>query len=464
MTSRHRFGILLICCTALFMSGIDTLAVNLALPSIQTELNANVSHLQWVVDAYTLTLASLLIFSGSMADRLGRKSVFLVGLILFGVGSLWCSLAQSIEGLIMARILQAVGGSALNPVAMAIISNIYTDAKERAKAIGVWGATIGLSFVVGPIVGGFLVRFWGWESIFWINIPIVLLAILLTIIFVPDSKSDKVGRFDFWGQMLVMIFMVSLIASIIEVTSLGFDSVWIVVGFAVATLSFLTLLVVELKVSDPLLDLRFFKSIPFSNAMLTAVVAFACMSGFGFLITLYLQKVRDLSPLHAAMLMIPQAVMMFVVPIFSGRMVANTGPRKPLLISGLFMAMGYAMLAHISMSTPLWWIVLAFTCLGVGSGAVNAPITNSAVSGMPRSKSGTAGAMAGVSRMFGSALGVALFGTLTEHAVDPAHFQTEFPQAMHISLYIMFFIAVFIGVFGWISTSKWASKTGVEYK
>src|SRR3954452_22379435 len=192
----HRWRVLFVCCLSLFIVGLDVTVVNVALPALAQDLRASVSGLQWTVDAYTVVMASLLLFSGSLADRLGRKRVFLAGLAVFSAGSLLCSLAPSAGALVAFRALQAVGASMLNPVAMSIIATTFTDPRERAQAVGVWGAVFGLSMAIGPIVGGALVSSVGWQWIFLINIPLGLAAIALTLRFVPESKAQKARRFD----------------------------------------------------------------------------------------------------------------------------------------------------------------------------------------------------------------------------------------------------------------------------
>src|ERR1700689_5360540 len=201
--------ILAICCMSLLIVGLDNTIVNVALPSIGRELNTGVSGLQWTVDAYTLVLASLLMLSGSMGDRLGRRRVFETGLVLFTLGSLLCSAAPTLGWLIVFRMLQAVGGSILNPVAMSIIRNVFADPRERAQAIGMWGAAVGLSLALGPVVGGALVQSAGWRSVFWINIPVGLAALVLTMRFVPESRAPRPRRIDPVGQVL----MIALLAS-----------------------------------------------------------------------------------------------------------------------------------------------------------------------------------------------------------------------------------------------------------
>src|SRR3954471_7384694 len=216
LSDRRKTAVLLICCMSLFIVGLDITAVNVALPSIGRELDAGISGLQWTVGAYTVVMASLLMFSGSTADRFGRKRTFLAGLAVFSVASLLCSLAPTVEVLVAARVLQAVGGSMMNPVAMSIITNTFTEPRERAQAVGVWGSVFGISMALGPIVGGALVSSVGWRSIFWINIPVGLAAILLTLRFVPESRAPRPRRFDPVGQMLVMVLLATLTFGIIE--------------------------------------------------------------------------------------------------------------------------------------------------------------------------------------------------------------------------------------------------------
>src|SRR5579875_1483129 len=230
--SSRRYLILAICCMSLLIVGLDNTIVNVALPSIRRELHASVSGLQWTVAAYTLVLASLLMLSGSTADRIGRRRIFQTGLILFTVGSLLCSIAPSLGFLIGARALQGIGGSMLNPVAMSIITNVFTDPRERARAIGAWGAVVGISLALGPIVGGALTQSVGWRAIFWINVPIGLAAVALTALFVPESRAPRARRIDPIGQILVIVTLASLTYAIIEGPQAGWGSAQSIGTFA----------------------------------------------------------------------------------------------------------------------------------------------------------------------------------------------------------------------------------------
>ena len=245
LSRRRRIGVLLICSMSLFIVGLDVTVVNIALPSIRRELGADIAGLQWTVDAYTLVLASLLMLAGSTADRLGRKRVFVAGLTVFSLASLLCSLAPNVELLVAFRVLQAVGGSMLNPVAMSIIANTFTDPRERAQAVGVWGAVFGVSMALGPIVGGTIVDAFGWRPIFWINLPVGLAAIALTLRLVPESRAPRARRFDPVGQGLVIVLLAALTYGIIEAPAHGWSSPPIVAAFAASAAALAGLLLYE---------------------------------------------------------------------------------------------------------------------------------------------------------------------------------------------------------------------------
>jgi EmrB/QacA subfamily drug resistance transporter len=412
LSRRRRWGILAICCMSLLIVSLDVTIVNVALPSMQRDLHASVSGLQWVVDAYTLVLATLLMLSGSTADRIGRRRVFIVGLALFTLGSLLCSVAPGLGWLIAFRMVQAVGGSMLNPVAMSIIVNVFTEPRQRARAVGIWAAVVGLSMALGPVVGGALVTSVGWRSIFWVNVPIGVAAIVLTRVFVPESRAERARRFDPAGQFLVAVLLGSLVSALIEGHDEGWHSPLILLLFALAVLALIGLLWVESGRQEPLLELRFFRSVPFSGASVAAIAAFAAMASMLFLNSLYLQGVRHYSAIHAGVLTLPMALMQGLFAPLSGWLVGRRGPRLPLALAGAFVAAGAAVLLGLTPHTSLAQIELAYVLIGIGLGLVNAPITNTAVSGMPRSQAGVAAAVASTSRQVGASLGVAVSGSL----------------------------------------------------
>ncbi|MDH6574984.1 EmrB/QacA subfamily drug resistance transporter [Kitasatospora sp. MAP5-34] len=458
---RRRLLILAICCLSLFIVGLDNTVVNIALPSIQRDLHAPASGLQWIIDAYTLVLASLLMLSGSVADRLGRKRVFQTGLLLFVLGSLLCSLAPNLELLVAFRALQAVGGSMLNPVAMSIITNTFTEPRERAQAIGVWGGVVGLSMALGPLIGGFLVDVAGWPSIFLINIPVGLVACALTFRYVPESRAPRPRRLDPVGQVLIVLLLGSGTAVIIEGPGRGWTSPVILLLGALALLALLLLPWWERRIAEPLIDLRFFRSVPFSGATVTAVCAFSALGGFLFLNALYLQDVRHYSPVEAGLWTLPMAAMTLVSAPFSGRIVGRRGPRLPLLVAGTALAASGLLLTRLATDSPTALLLLAYALFGLGFGMVNAPITNSAVSGMPSAQAGVAAAVASTSRQVGQSLGVAVIGTVVTTAIV-GPFTTGFAVASHVGWWIVTGLGLVILLLGLVTTTPWAARTAAE--
>jgi EmrB/QacA subfamily drug resistance transporter len=445
--------VLAICCLAVFMAGLDTTIVNVALPSIQHALHASVSGLQWTIDAYTLVIACLLMLSGSLADRFGRRRVFQIGLATFSLGSLACSLSPSLGFLIAFRGLQAIGGSMLNPVAMSIIADTFTDKAGRAKAIGMWGSVAGLSLASGPVLGGLLVSAIGWRSIFWINIPIGLIAIALTGRFVPESRAEHPRRLDPPGQFLVIALLGCLTAGIIEGPRNGWESAPIVALFACSVLAGIVLVVVESRQREPLIDMRYFRSAPFSGAALIGVFALATLGGFLFLNTLYLQDVRGYSALHAGLLTIPMAAMLGVLSTFSGRLVASRGPRLSLVASGGLIAVGAILLIGLDAHTAVRYLIVAYLVYGAGAGLVSAPITNTALSGMPRDQAGVAGAIASTFRQTGAAVGVAVTGAIIAGSA------AGFVHASHAAWAVVAGCGVMVVLLGMVSTGRWALAT-----
>ncbi len=457
LSHRRRLLVLAICCMSLLIVSLDNTVLNVALPSMQRDFHATTSGLQWTIDAYTLVLASLLMLAGSTADRIGRRRVFTTGLVVFGLGSLLCSLAPNLELLVVFRMMQAVGGSMLNPVAMSIITNTFTDPRERARAIGVWGAVVGISMAAGPLVGGLLVESVGWRSIFWVNLPVALAAILLTLRFVPESRAPKARRPDPFGQVLVIALFGALTYAIIEAPDASAARVLPFAAVALAAL--LGLLWYEPRRAEPLIDLRFFRSAPFSGATVIAVSGFAALGGFLFLSTLYLQNVRGLDALHAGLWMLPMAAPTFLCAPLSGRLVGNRGPRLPLLIAGTAMTASAVLFAAFEAETSDLTLMIGYLLFGIGFGFVNAPITNTAVSGMPRAQAGVAAAVASTSRQLGQTLGVAVVGALLASGVGSSSYKDAFVSAARPGWWVLVACGLAVLVLGAITSGRWARRT-----
>jgi EmrB/QacA subfamily drug resistance transporter len=453
-TNRRPWLILSVCCLSLLIVGTDATIVNVALPAIRRSLGTSLSGLQWSVDAYTVVIASFLMAAGSTGDRFGRRRVFQVGLALFTLGSLLCSLAWSVTALVIFRCMQALGGSMLNPVALSIISNNFTEPRARARALGVWGAVFGLSLALGPVVGGVLVSAVSWRAIFWINIPIGVAAIVLTQLFVPESKAGTARRFDPWGQALVVVTLASLTYSVIEGPSRGWGSALIITTFTVAAAAAVALVIVESHRWQPLLEVRFFRSIPLSGASLIAILAFAVLSGFLFINTLYLQEGRGYSALHAGLLTLPMAVMIVLFAPVSGRLVGSRGPRLPLVLAGCLMVLAAVGMLRLGDGTSIGYLILCYVLFGLAFGLVNAPISNTAVSGMPNSQAGVAASVASSSRQTGSALGVAVTGSIVATSAD-----ANLASASHAAWAVLAGCGAAIVAIGYVSTGKRALRS-----
>ena len=454
---RTRLVILGICSMSLLIVGLDSTIVNIALPAIHRSFHSALSGLQWTIDAYTLVIASLLMLSGSTADRLGRRRVFQCGLALFSLGSLLCALAPSLGMLIAARIIQAVGGSMLNPVAMSIIRNVFEDPRERAQAVGVWGALMGISMALGPVVGGALVDSVGWRAVFLVNVPIGLVAIVLTAVLVPESRAPRPRRIDPVGQVLIIVALAALTYAIIQGPEAGWLSTQTIVLFGVAVIAFASLVAYELRRREPLLEIRFFRSAPFSGATATAVAMFMALGGFLFLNTLYLQNVRHLSPLEAGLYTLPMAGVMMVVSPISGRIVGSFGTRWPLVGGSLAVTASAVMLTQLAPHTSFDYLVVAYVLFGAGMGLINPPITNTAISGMPPSQAGVAAAVASTGRQVGVTLGVAVMGSLAAGGV--VRIGPGFTAATHAGWWIMAGLGALTLILAFIATSPWGLAT-----
>jgi EmrB/QacA subfamily drug resistance transporter len=452
----HRRLVLAICCLSVCVTGIDLTIVNVALPSISKDLHASVSSLQWTVDAYSLVMACLLVLSGSMADRFGRKRIFQLGLSLFSLSSLLCGLAPSVGWLIAFRGLQAVGGSMLNPVALSIIVSVFTDRRERARAVGVWGSAIGITVAAGPVLGGLLVSGIGWRSVFWVNVPIGIAAIALTQRFVPESKSARARAFDPPGQALIIVLFASIIAATIEGPRHGWADPWIVGLFVLAVLALIGMLIVEPRRSEPLIDLRFFRSPPFSGAITISVVMSASLGGFLFLNTLYLQDLRHFSPLHAGLMIIPLAVGQAVAANLSGRLLASRGTRLPLALGGALLAIGGFLLVPLTAHTESVYLLAAYAIFGLGAGMASPPITSTAISGLPPDQVGVAGALAASARQFGISIGVAVTGSIV------ASTGAGFINSSHAAWAVLGGCGLVALALGVISTSSWAKAAAAR--
>ncbi|MCD9141131.1 MFS transporter [Streptomyces albireticuli] len=410
--SAHGRLALTVCCLAVLMVGLDSTALNVALPVMRRELDASIAGLQWVVDAYNLVVAALMLLAGSVGDRTGRRRTLRAGVAAFVAGSALCGLAPGLDTLIGSRVVQALGGAVIAPVSLSVITHTFPDRAERSRAIGMWSGTFGIGLAVGPLVGGVLVAAEGWRSIFWINVPVGLAVLALSARHLPESRTPAPRRTDPLGQFLVIALLGCLTYAVIDAPHRGWASPVVLGCLAVAAASLTTLIPYEHRRRDPLIELGFFRSVPFTGSVVVSLAAFAALGGFLFLSTLYLQDVRGLSALSAGLWMLPMPVATVLLAPVAGRLVARHGPRLPLVLAGLATVLSGLSFAVLHAGSSVALLLLAYGLFGAGVGLVDVPATGLAVAGMPRARAGVASAISTASCRVGVSVGVAVMGAV----------------------------------------------------
>jgi EmrB/QacA subfamily drug resistance transporter len=423
MNSTKRWTLLTVC-LATFMLLLDITVVNVALPDIQRELDASFSDLQWVVDAYSLMLASVLLTAGSLADLFGRKRVFIIGLVLFTVASLLCGLAGSPTPLNLARGFQGVGGAVMFACAPALLAQEF-QGRERGTAFGIWGATIGGAVAVGPLVGGALTEHLGWEWIFFVNVPIGLATAITASRRLREYRPPSVSRVDWAGVVTFSGALFCLVFALIRGNAEGWGSTTIVGLLVVSAVLMAAFILAERHGKDPMLDLALFRKPAFTGAQITAFAISASMFSMFLYLTLYMQNVLEYSPLEAGWRFLPVSVVSFFAAPLAGRLTSRV-PIRLLLFGGLG-AVGVGLLLMGGLSpTSKWTALLAgFLIAGTGVGFVNAPLSFTAVSVVEQRLSGTAAGINNTFRQVGIATGIAGLGAI---------FQTRVTDGLHSAL------------------------------
>jgi EmrB/QacA subfamily drug resistance transporter len=409
---RTKLLTLALSCLGLFMVLLDVTIVNNALPSIQRHLGASLSGLQWIIDAYTLVFASLLLTTGALSDRQGRKRWFLIGLAVFTAGSALCGMAPNLGVLVAARALQAVGGAALSPASLSLLTSAFPDPRERAQAIGLWSGVSGLSLSAGPLIGGALVDGPGWRWVFFVNLPVGVLAFLAALRFVRESVNPRPRRLDPAGQLLGIATLATLVYALIEGGAKGWTSGPILGMFALAALGLAVFLLVEARAREPMIELRLFRTPSFAGANLIAFLTFFALLGFTFFNTLYFQEIRGYSAFGAGLLGLPATLAIVVMAPLAGRLAGVRGPGLPIAFGTAMAGSALLLLRGLQVAThyaSIWWI---FALFGAGLGLILAPLAEAVVAGMPRSQAGLASGILNTSRQVGGAVGIALLGAV----------------------------------------------------
>ncbi|HEX8104141.1 MAG TPA: MFS transporter [Solirubrobacteraceae bacterium] len=407
----RRFKTLAVLAVSLLIIGLDNTVLNVALPTLQTHFAASGSTLQWIVDAYLLAFAGVLLTMGTLGDRFGRKRALQSGLGLFGVASVLAALAETSGQLIALRAAMGVGGALIMPATLSVIMDVFPR-DERPKAIGIWAAIAGVGIGIGPFVGGLLLEWFSWSAVFWLNVPIVLVALVAGLRLVPESRDPRPGAFDFPGAGLSVVTLVALVYGIIEATPRGWTDPLVLGSFAAAAVVGAGFVWWERRVAEPMLPLRFFADPRFSVASAGVSLVFFAMMGSIFAFTQYLQFVHGYSPLKAGAAMLPLALGLVMGAGASDRVVARFGRTRAIAggLTGVAVVLGSSVLWTPDMALGL--VSLFAFGLALSMGSTMAPATGCVMSAVPDAKAGVGSAMNDVTRQVGGALGVAVIGSI----------------------------------------------------
>jgi EmrB/QacA subfamily drug resistance transporter len=411
--SPGRRGIILFTlCFAAFTINLDTTIVNVALPTFVRDLQATTRQLQWIVDAYSLVFASLVLAAGSLSDRLGRKGAMLTGLGIFGLGSAVGSQVSSPTQLIAVRAFIGLGAAVIFPATLSILTNVFTQRSERAKAIGLWGAMTGVGVAAGPIAGGWLLEHFWWGSVFAALVPVAAFVATLTIIFVPTSRDPHAPRIDKRGLVLSTAMIGTLVYTIIQAPDVGWMTGRTLIGFAAAALLLGAFVRWERHVPQPMVDVDLFRNLRFSAASGSVTVSFFALFGFIFMVTQYFQFLKGYSPFSTGLRLLPVAISVAAASIVGTKLAVRFGNK--LIVSAGLAAMGVAFLwiSGNSVATPYTVIAGQMIVLGVGMGLTSAPATEAIMGVVPKEKAGIGSAINDTTRELGGTLGVAVIGSV----------------------------------------------------
>jgi EmrB/QacA subfamily drug resistance transporter len=411
-SAQHKGWILFALCLAALIINIDVTIVNVALPSLVRQLGATTTSLQWIVDAYTLVFAALILAAGSLGDRVGRKGILLLGLGVFGLGSLAGSFASTSGQLVAARVVMGVGAAAIFPSTLSLIANVFTDRVERAKAIGLWGATTGAGVATGPIVGGWLLeRFW-WGSVFLFMVPVAVAVAVLVAWAVPTSRDPAAPPIDWPGLLLSSAGMGALVFSIIQAPHWGWGDARTLLAITAGLVILAVFVNVERRQARPMLDVSLFRNLRFTAASVSITIAFFTLTGFTFLITQYFQFVKDYTPFGTGLRLLPVAIAIAAASVLGTKVAVRFG-NKAVVAAGLALwGADLLWMATNSASTQYLTLVGQMIIGGAGIGLITAPATEAILGAVPKEKAGVGSAVNDATRLFGDALGVAVIGSI----------------------------------------------------
>ncbi len=409
---RSPWMILAVLCTSVFIIVVDGTIVNVALPTFVRELGATTSQLQWIVDAYVLVFAGLLMAAGSIGDRYGRKGVLQIGLVLFALTSLGAAFAGTATQLIVWRALMGIGAALIFPATLALLVNVFTVPKQRAIAIAVWAATSGLAVALGPVTGGLLLRHFWWGSVFLVNVPVIVVALALVAWLVPTSRDTAIHRFDPLGIVLSIVGITALVWAVIEGPHHGWVSVASMLAFGAAFALLVAFVWWERRIDHPMLDVRVFTNMRFTAGSLSVTFAFFALFGFIFMVTQYFQFVRGYDTLEAGVRTVPFALFTAVAAPLAAKLAGRLGTKVVVATGLASMAVGFAWTTTLAVDSSYWLIVGQMFFMGGGLGLVNAPATEAIMGSLPPEQAGVGSAVNDTARELGGTLGVAIVGSL----------------------------------------------------
>jgi EmrB/QacA subfamily drug resistance transporter len=412
LSSGHRRVVLLTLCLAAFTINLDTTIVNVTLPTLVRELNASTRQLQWIVDSYNLVFAALVLAAGSISDRFGRKGALLTGLAIFAAGSLLGSRATSPGQLIAIRGVIGLGAAVIFPATLSILTNVFTERSERAKAIGVWGAMTGVGVAAGPICGGWLLEHFWWGSVFLAVVPVAAVVAAMTALWVPTSRDPNTPRLDLMGLTLSTAAIGTLVFTIIEAPEVGWLAGRTLAGFAVAAVMLAIFVRWERHVAQPMLDVDLFRNLRFTAASASVTISFFALFGFIFMVTQYFQFLKGYSPFSTGLRLLPVAISVGAASIIGTKLAVRLG-NKAIVSTGLVsMGIAFLWISTASVATPYLELAGQMIVLGIGMGLTSAPATEAIMGVVPKEKAGIGSAINDATRELGGTLGVAVIGSV----------------------------------------------------
>jgi EmrB/QacA subfamily drug resistance transporter len=400
-------------CLLLFLTFLDNTVVSVGLGSLQTDLQASIAELQWVIGAYALTFAAIMLACGMIGDEFGRKKVMLIGAGVFCAGSVLCALAPNAQTLIAGRAVMGLGAAASEPGTLSILRHIYTDTRERARAVGIWAAVSGLALALGPVVGGALVGAWSWRGIFWFNLVFGLAALIAVAITVPESSDPTAARVDTLGTLFGAGALATLMFAIIEAETASYGSVEVIVLLCAAVVLGAAFVAWERRTAHPLLDLRFFRLPQFTVPNIVAFCTYLATFAIFFFTALYLVEVPSLSGYKIALVFAPMTVLMIIGSVLAGYWTGRVGPRWPITIGCAAFAAGLLIASPLISQHPDYvGLSLALALAGVGIGITVVPVTAAVLDAVPPERSGMAASAANTSREIGAVAGASILGAI----------------------------------------------------